>query len=258
MTTPRIDSASPTVRPPAAPAAGQVAPVAAGPSLASDQFVKTGRAPATSPDPGMGDDPQELYGVKLSAPMLPYQKDLDRFVADSTSRIDKLADQLRQDPAFQRVSAPGIWEKLSPRERLAFADHVSRLQGQLLGFKPARAHLDRDSDPKDDGGFDDDTGRLDINRNSDTLNHLGAFLNTVVHEQFHCYQHYLERHQFPAGDPRRAAAQVYRLNEKVYHDAPDDANREPAKYAAYRSQPSEAHAFMMGQRLYQRLFGRGN
>lgn len=202
----------------------------------------------------MAEAPQEQFGVVLTPAMAPYAAELDRFVANSLGQIDALAEALRADPEFQRVSAPGRWARLPAAERLAFAEHVSQLQAQILGFKPAQVHLTWERDRDTDGGYDDETGRLDLNRNATAFGDLGEFLNTVVHEQFHCYQHQLATAKLQPGDPRQAAARVYQLNERAYHDAPDDSRRQPARYAAYRAQPSEAHAFMAGERLFRKLF----
>lgn len=154
---------------------------------------------------------------------------------------------LRADPGVQ--AALQNWNQLSESDRMQAAQRMSAIMGEVYGFTPFNVGIDRSlQGTSTQGYFSPSQNKIAISPS--LLQNPREFVNTVIHEQAHAYQHEkaqaASRGTMSPNDPLYQTARTWGQNFANYVSG--------GNYQAYRSQPIEAHAFATGEAISAGVF----
>lgn len=149
----------------------------------------------------------------------------------------QLIQVLRQDDAINL----GLknWKSLNTDLKMQLGKRVSDIQANIFGFTPAPLRV---GEGKYHGGYT--AGKIDVGPKS--MVSAREFLDTVVHEQNHEFQHEKGianfHHELDPSDP-------YKQIAKTWLDNFDDYTTPAEGVQAYYAQPIEADSTAMGKKV---------
>lgn len=248
-------SPTPTATPKATPTPTPEAPLAAFRRLAADPPPIA--APTPPPDEPL--EPVSAPAPPLSAmpwvgpAPIPAAAETAAWERLEAARTGRLVAAAATDPLV--LAALAAWPDLADAERLQAATRLAALEGRVFRFTPAPMTVSEElvetDEDEDFGAYDDeDTRAIELAAFVIARDDPRDFLDTVVHEQLHAYQHQKEHDaatgRLPADHPLAPEARAWHFNAEHYTAFEDGE-------AAYAAQPVEAHAFATAARVLEGL-----